>query len=219
MNRLSARRRFLQGGAAALALPLVRLAPAAGRVEEGVYRVRGEAWLNGVPLQPGMRVRPGDAIRTGAASELVYVIGRDAMLVRAAAELELAGERDALAASGLRILTGAVLSVFAPGVRRRIQTHTATIGIRGTGIYVEAYDARTYVCTCYGVVDIAPLDDPARAETVRTQHHEAPRFVLARGALVHAPVINHSDAELTLLESLVGRKPPFVTSGYRPGAY
>ena len=30
-----------------------------------------------------------------------------------------------------------------------------------------------------------------------------------------APVVNHTDAELTLLESLVGRKPPFSGSGYR----
>ena len=28
--------------------------------------------------------------------------------------------------------------------------------------------------------------------------------------LMSAPVINHTDAELTLLESLVGRKPPFA---------
>jgi hypothetical protein len=29
-----------------------------------------------------------------------------------------------------------------------------------------------------------------------------------------APVINHADAELVLLESLVGRKPPFTAGKY-----
>jgi hypothetical protein len=28
-----------------------------------------------------------------------------------------------------------------------------------------------------------------------------------------APVLNHTDAELTMLESLVGRKPPFAAQG------
>jgi hypothetical protein len=32
-----------------------------------------------------------------------------------------------------------------------------------------------------------------------------------------AGVINHTDAELTLLEGLVGRKPPFAGVGWPPG--
>jgi hypothetical protein len=39
---------------------------------------------------------------------------------------------------------------------------------------------------------------------------------MASGApqmLMQAPVINHTDAELTMLESLVGRRPPFTGSG------
>jgi hypothetical protein len=28
--------------------------------------------------------------------------------------------------------------------------------------------------------------------------------------LMRAPVLNHTDAELTMLESLVGRRPPFT---------
>jgi hypothetical protein len=31
-----------------------------------------------------------------------------------------------------------------------------------------------------------------------------------------APVLNHTDAELILLESLVGRQPPFIGTGVRP---
>lgn len=219
------RRRWLlraTGAALALHMVLLREALAAGRIEEGVYRVRGEAWVNDAPAQPGMAVRAGDSVRTGTGSEVVYVIARDAMLVRADAQIELDGARGALVETGLRIVSGAVLSVFASGEQRRIRTHTATIGIRGTGIYVESQAERTYVCTCYGVADIVPVDDPAQGETVRTHHHDQPRYVMAQGApqmIVHAPVINHGDAELILLESLVGRKPPFVTSGYRPGSY
>lgn len=207
--------KWTAGSAAGLAL--LRDALAAGKIEKGVYRVKGEARVNGAPAQVGMDVKAGDLITTGKASELVFVIGRDAMMVRAGARIEVEGRRGALLESGLRIVTGAVLSVFEPGKPKRITTATATIGIRGTGIYVEALPEETYVCTCYGVADIAAVDDPSAHETVRTEHHDQPRFVMARGApqmIVKAPVVNHTDAELILLEDLVGRRPAFYGKSY-----
>ena len=150
---------------------------------------------------------------------MVFVIARDAMLVRADSRVKVEGSAGQLVAAGLRIVTGAVLSVFQPGVPKRIDTQTATIGIRGTGIYVEVQTHRTYVCTCYGTVDIAAVDDPAARETVHTEHHDAPRYVMAHGApqmIMGAPVVNHTDAELIMLEELVGREPPFVGKGYKP---
>ena len=63
-------------------------------------------------------------------------------------------------------------------------------------------------------VDIVSRDDPASRERVRTRHHDKPRYVMAAGApqmIMGAPVVNHTDAELILLEGLVGRKPPFGT--------
>lgn len=207
--------KWTAGGAAGLAL--LRDALAAGKIEKGVYRVTGEARVNGAPARVGMDVKAGDLITTGKASELVFVIGRDAMMVRAGARIEVEGRRGTLLESGLRIVTGAVLSVFEPGKPKRITTATATIGIRGTGIYVEALPEETYVCTCYGVADIAAVDDPSAHETVRTEHHDQPRFVMARGApqmILKAPVVNHTDAELILLEDLVGRRPAFYGKSY-----
>jgi hypothetical protein len=206
----------------AAGLPLVRDARAAGRVEKGVYRVRGETHINGLQAKRGMEVKAGDVITTGTDGELVFVIGRDAMLVRADSRVEIAGAAGALLETGLRIATGAVLSVFEPGGRKRITTPTATIGIRGTGIYVELRADRTYVCTCYGVADLEAVDDPAARETVRTEHHDQPRYIMGKGApqmIMTAPVVNHSDAELILLEGLVGREPPFVGAGYAPTRY
>lgn len=210
------RRRWLAGSAALL---LVREALAQERLGKGVYRARGDVRLNDAPAKPGMAVRAGDAVATGKDGELVFVIGRDAMLVRAESHVEVQGKAGALIATGLRILTGAMLSVFSPGETRQIRAPTATIGIRGSGIYVETEADRTYVCTCYGIADIAAAQDPASRETVRTEHHDQPRYVMAKGApqmIMRAPVVNHTDAELIFLESLVGRIPPFVGKTYRP---
>jgi hypothetical protein len=49
--------------------------------------------------------------------------------------------------------------------------------------------------------------------TIRTTHHESPLVITDRGGAMAAlpgPVVNHTDDELTLLESLVGREPPFA---------
>jgi hypothetical protein len=206
-----ARRRLLAAGAAWPLLPVLD-ALAAGRVEKGIYRIRGEVLVNGAPVRAGMALRAGDLIVTGRPAELLFVTDRDAFLVRDGARVELDGQAGQLVVTGLRVVTGAVLSVFAPGNPKQIRTPTATVGIRGTGVYVEIEEGRTYVCTCYGTADLAATADPQRyRETVTTRHHDEPRYVYAGGdeVLVKAPVINHTDDELRMLEQLVGRTPPF----------
>ena len=220
------RRRYLRAGAvAALALQFAWLRGllAAGSVEKGVYRVRGDVRINGAPAREGMDVKAGDVITTGARSDVIFVTGRDAFLVRADSRIEVEGVLGALVLTGLRVVTGAILSVFTPGETKTIRTATATIGIRGTAVYLEVEAYRTYVCTCYGEAEIASVADPRARETVRTTQHEQPRYVMGMGApqmLMGAPVVNHTDVELAMLENLVGRRTPFVTrSDGAPGRY
>ena len=219
------RRQWMRITALMLAVQMawLRKALAAGSVEKGVHRVRGDVRVNGTPAKDGMDVKAGDVITTGAGSEVVFVTGKDAFLIRANSRVEAQGALGALALSGLRIVTGAVLSVFSRGEPKTLRTPTATIGIRGTAVYLEAEESRTYVCTCYGEADIESTADPSARETVRTTHHEQPRYVMGAGApqmLMGAPVVNHTDAELTLLESLTGRRPPFLDMpNYQPGRY
>ena len=211
------RRIVLSGfGGAVLYLSVQQLF-AQGKAPRGVARVRGDARVNRVPAKPRMAVRPGDTVITGRDGEIAFVIGRDAMLLRADSRVETHGAAGALIATGFRIVSGAILSVFTPHEPKTLVASTATIGIRGTGVYIESEPGRTYVCTCYGEAVIASLGDPAAREVVKTRHHDQPRYVMAMGApqmLMQAPVINHTDAELTLLESLTGRKPPFAGKRY-----
>jgi hypothetical protein len=204
------RRSWLQGAAALL---LVRDALAAGKIEKGVVRVRGDARINGAPTREGMDVKPGDAVSTAVGSEIVFVIDRDAFLLRANSRLEVGSG----AADVFRIVTGALLMVVQPGKAKTLRAQTATIGIRGTAVYVESAADKTYVCTCYGEAELVPEHDPAARETVKTTHHEQPRYIMATGApqrIMRAPVVNHADAELVLLESLVGRNVPFQAGLY-----
>ena len=220
-----ARRRWLLRAVASLGTAAIpgaisqALALGANPAAPGLYRVEGDVRVNGKPAQAGFLVRPGDVIETGPRSEAIFVAGRDAYLLRAGSRLETVGKE--MLIQTLRIVTGKLLSVLGPGARR-IETPTATVGIRGTGIYVEAEPDRTYVCTCYGVADLEPRDRPDLRETVTTRHHEQPRYIRTGSAMPvddmmgKAPVINHTDAELVMLEALVGRRPPFLDSGAPP---
>lgn len=214
------RRTLLRGATAATiaaGMLHLRVALAAGTLPPGVAQVKGDVRINGKPAERGQRVAPGDVIVTGRDGELVFVAERDAFLVRANSRIEFGSAAARGAVTVLRVLTGALLSVFESGARREIRTTTATIGIRGTGIYVETEAQRTYACTCYGEAVLTPVDDPAAAETVRTRRHDQPRYIYGKGMpqmMAAAPVVNHTDAELQMLEALVGRKVPF-----EPGTY
>jgi len=191
---------------------LLRTALAAPAQLSGVVMIKGAVRVNGNAASAGTMVRPGDSVATGSGGLAVFVVGKDAFLLRENSELLTAGRQ--LLIASLRLLTGKLLSVFGPGPCN-ISTPTATIGIRGTGIYIEVEAERTYVCTCYGVVDLQARNMPEARETVHTIHHDAPRYIYAHGDMPiemirRAPVVNHSDAELIMLEALVGREPPFV---------
>lgn len=185
-----------------------------------IFRLEGSVTVDGRTATLETPVGPNSLIRTGPNSLAIFVVADGAFIMRSNSELEM-GSSDGFLVQGMRLVTGKILSVF--GKREKpyeINTVTATIGIRGTGIYVESEPDRSYVCTCYGDTRITANADPNVSEDVVSQHHDKPLYVLASGSekklIVPAPFINHTDAELSLIEELVGRTPPFAYTG---GAY
>ena len=208
------RRRLVTRLAAAGALGAAGLsgfisrALAKGDLPPGIHQVKGTATVNGRPAASGTPVTPRDRIATGPGSSAVLVVRDDAFLVRENTSFEMAETGGVL--SRILIQSGRVLSVFGkkPVV---IKAANATIGIRGTGAYVEVDPGKVYFCLCYGEAEAVPSGDPKQKETIRTTHHEHPIYINATGDKMMAPatVINHNDAELTMLENAVGRWPPF----------
>ncbi len=182
--------------------------------EQSIYRMSGQVLVDGQPAGATTVIRPGQTVETAADGEIVFVVGKDAFLLRGASKLALDPVKGVSSvASQIRMLVGRVLAVFGPG-ERRVETATMVTGIRGTGVYVESDPEQTYFCTCYGVVDIGARHDAASRETVESKHHDKPRYILGKAAdgkfIRPAPFINHTDAELMMLETLVGRTPPFA---------
>jgi len=182
---------------------------------QSIYRLTGSATVNGKDATLSTRIGPNDTIQTGKNSELVFVVGGNSMILRSNSHIELKGKETlgTFFLNGMRLLTGKLLSVSR---HQAMQVHTVTamIGIRGTGFYVESDPELTYFCTCYGTTDVTSSNDPSSKETVVSQHHDRPLYILDKAksgqGILRAPFINHTDQELMLIETLVGRTPPFV---------
>ncbi len=192
---------------------------------QGVRKTQGMVTINGLAATIGAVVKPGDTVVTGPDSMVIFVMEDATLMLRASTRLTVEGRRktpEDLRVDRLGLSSGAMSGVFGPG-ERTIQTPTAVAAIRGTGIYVEAEAHLTYVCPCYGTIDIASRAAPETILRLETRHHEQPHYIFAseaRRLIVPAPMINHTDAELILLESMVGRKPPFAlpNAASGPGA-
>lgn len=180
---------------------------------EGVVRVNGQIATMQTPVQAG------DSVETGPDSLASFVVGQDAYMLRANAQLRILRPQPRSPASilveeGIELLKGAALFVFGRRNEQRVRVSTAyaTLGIRGTGLYMDAEPNRTYVCLCYGEADLEVTADSSYNEYLESTHHDMPKYVNAQGAteLVEAaPFKDHSDLELAVLEDLVGRTVPF----------
>ncbi len=185
---------------------------------QSIYRIDGTVTVNGTSATLKTRINPGDTVETGPNSEVIFVVGGHSMIVRANSKLTLEGKSGVgeMLIQGLRLLSGKLLSV-SRNSPMQVTTTTATIGIRGTGFYAEADPEQTYFCTCYGQTEVSANKNPEIKEVITAKYHDRPVYILAKDGsgkdnIRNAPFINHTDQELALIETLVGRTPPFVFS-------
>ena len=208
------RRGFLQAAAAWTTAGSLGAAHAQAR--GNVVELMGDATVNGQRLMPQQSVVTGDEIVTGPGSTLIFVVGNSAFHMRQNTSMLVERGPSINAVSLLRLLTGAVVSVWGKGSSRRIVTPTLTAGIRGTGVYTEVFSnqgGRSYFCNCYGVVDLAAGNDREVSESSYHQAVWAEPALDGRSALTPARAINHTDEELEYLARLVGQRTAWQISG------
>ncbi|HET7548818.1 MAG TPA: hypothetical protein VFJ86_13685 [Usitatibacter sp.] len=180
-----------------------------------VYRVKGDVRVDGQRATLETHIAPGARVVTGDDGELIYAVGDSAFIARARTEVLIeATKASSLLVAGYQLLRGKLLSVFGSGRPLRLRSSLATIGIRGTGVYMESDPGQTYFCTCYGTTDVQATADAQSRTTVASTHHDRPLYILSGEPpgrnIRDAPFIDHTDQELMLIEALVGRQPPFV---------
>ena len=208
------RRSFLRGAAAFTAMG--GFAAAFAQQRTNVVELTGDALVNGSALRPDTVIQTGDRVETGPGSNLVFVIGTASFQVRQNSRVTVDRGQTLNTVSVLRIVTGAVVSVWGKGFSRQIVTPTLTAGIRGTGVYTEVFpqqDSRTYFCNCYGTVDMGAGPDRAVS---RADYHQAfwGEVEPKEGKfLTPAKAINHTDEELEALARLIGQRTAWQIAG------
>ena len=193
-------------------------AAAQAQQRSNIVTLQGDALLNGQPLRLQQSIQTGDRIETGPGSLLTFVIGNSALHVRENSRITVERGQTLNTISVLRMLTGAVASVWGRGSSRQIVTPTLTAGIRGTGVYTEVFadqGYRSYFCNCYGTVDMQ-----ASGERVVSQSEYHQSFwgeAQPRGGRMLTPAlaINHTDEELEFLAGLVNQQTAWQIAGRR----
>lgn len=197
------RRHFIAGLGGVL-LPL----PGLSQERWGVVReVSGEVTVNGFAVTRETALRSGQTLRTGPDGRIAFTIGDDAYFLRPGSRLHLDTSRPGDPfVNFLRLLTGALGGTFQRGNMRTVTTPTSTIGIRGTGVYVETAADFTYACTCFGTTEISSA--AMERQPVSSQRHEA-RLIRPGMPIARAGFERHTSEEIAALEALVGRPNPF----------
>lgn len=208
------RRDFLQAAATWTALGGISAAQAQSR--SNIVELVGDALVNGTPLRPQHTIQTGDEIQTGPGSHLIFVLGNSSFHVRQNSRLQVGRGATINTVSLLRLLSGAIVSVWGKGSTRQISTPTMTIGIRGTGVYTEIFaeqEGRSYFCNCYGTVQLNAGND---SKLYQSEYHEAywGEVTPKDGHyLTPAKAINHSDEELEFLARLVNQRTAWQITG------
>ncbi len=218
------RRQIVAASAASLGAPAVwsqaspradLTPPAIERAFDGIHYLRGQVRVNGERINARASIKPGDTLSTGADGQLWFAIGTDAFFLRQRTELVVSPQASNAAVVGaLRLITGAVGSVFGKRARSelRLTTPTATIGIRGTGTYVETRGEGVYCCTCHGEVELTSAKTSASQIVKATRHtpYLCPFEPKDGQWMVKAAFETHSDEEMEALEKCVGRIAPWA---------
>ncbi|MCY1165112.1 MAG: iron dicitrate transport regulator FecR [Pseudomonadota bacterium] len=189
---------------------------AAAQQRSNIVQLTGDALLNGQRLDPQQTILTGDQIQTGPGASLIFVIGNASFQVRQNSMLTVERGSSINTVSLLRLLTGAVASVWGKGSNRTIVMPTLTAGIRGTGVYSEVLadqGGRNYFCNCYGTVDMKSGGDTTVSQAQYHQSFWADPSA-ARGArLSPANAINHTDEELEFLAGLIEQRTAWQIAG------
>lgn len=207
------RRTFLGCAATLAAGALVPLTASAQPAP--IRELSGRVLINGREATFASAIRAGDTVYTTHGASIWFTLGGAAFFLRPEAELRLeprhAGDT---AINALRLLTGALGATFGRGTQRTIIARTATIGIRGTGVYIETQADQTYACTCFGTTELMAADNRMMERVpVSTVNHLARRIPRGSMQTLQAPFERHTNEEMAKLERYAGRPDPFPPPG------
>lgn len=200
MTKLNLSRRDFLSYSAAIPLLLSGVNVSAAEPTQKIHSARGRIRINGKLATSGEPLRSGDVVSTDADSEAKFLLNGEAYKLGANSQLEI--QHNDGAKGTLRLVTGSLLAVFQP-TNKTLVTPGATIGIRGTGVYLEVSAAETYFCTCFGHTEMLPKGH-SQSQHTKATHHQGCTISHERTAKVgEADMRGHTDADVRDLAALI----------------
>ena len=190
-------------------------AAAHAQARSNIVEVRGDVLRNGEPLTAQHTITANDRIETGPGASLVFSVSDSAFMVRQNSRMAMESDTPT-AVKLLRLLSGAVATVWGRGPDRQIALPTATAGIRGTGVYAEVFadqDQRGYLCNCYGTVELTAGGERLVSQSSYHQSFWAEPAPRNGRLLTPAGAINHTDDEMEFLARLIGQRTAWQIAG------
>jgi len=168
-------------------------------------KISGEVLVNGKKLEKNQKIKFGDFIQTKSKSKVVFNIGKSAFLANSNSKFSVkkVGSKQVL-----NVIAGGALAVFQHGDgNHEVKTPNMTAGIRGTGVFAQVKDGKTYFCTCYGETELFN-EHNHYAKKLKATHHNMV-WVTKTNIKPEKKMIGHNDTDLREVEDLVGRIPAF----------
>lgn len=229
------RRKFLKGAAAAglvaASAPLSGLGSfARANAEDKPFAVlqkfTGEVLINGKAAVAKDPISAGDSVRTGKNSTAwVLIQGTAITMIKHLSNVIISGPLDKNGApagrgAALTIHSGAALNYIHANKKSpypySIKTAAVVAGVRGTTFFVEIFDeTRTYVCDCFGNLELTSAAAPKVVKKLTTEHHTA-LLIGQEGSdedelMKPAGLLHHTDEEIAdmknVFEDATGLKP------------
>ncbi len=158
----------------------------------------------------------------GKESFVQFKVGQDAFKLSKDTDVKFSGDKHI---ASINVKKGRLLGAFKTGRQRKITTVNATMGIRGTAVFVEAVsDKETKFCTCYGKTTVSDKSNSKSLKELEATHHNSVQILDGKvektslfyglEQFIYEPT--HSDNELRGLEYMVGRVPAFDKDGKSP---
>jgi len=186
-----------------LSIMYISTAMAAG--DAVIYNFKPPILVNGKLASKHTPISFGDEILTGDKAQIVLKLDGSVYRMGSRTRLKLPETTEKFS---LNIFFGSVLAVFKRNTPKTIYTNTAVLGVRGTGLFLHVDNQQTYLCTCYGDIDFADVNQPKQAVHIHGEYHQVVALNHQTHRFSKPAMVGHVSQDLFDLEALADRTPP-----------
>lgn len=184
-----------------------------------IFKKYGYIFINNKKANLNDNIKVGDIIKTSSYSYVIIKFSNGAIIrVNPNSKLKIDNlETKKDDTFKLHIMLGSILSHFSKKGKYRINTKTATVGVRGTTFFTKvASETQTTICACHGNIDFS---DNNHEKLIKSDHHQVfslnkQGFVSNVKPLVADVLRLHNDADIAELKAIANSDKIITNSNF-----